>query len=137
MKYDCGVVSGFLSSWVYVVDSTGSSVMLTPRFVFHWFWNHSRRVLFRALELYVSLTLAIAACAAGVAWASEAFAAVTSNFWNVSLPSKPGRPSEMNDVDGLPIFWTSVMYAARSNDFAKAMRTFLSSNGAFVVLKPM
>ena len=43
-----GSVSGFLTSCVNVVESTGSSVMLAFRLVFHCCWNHSRRVLFRA-----------------------------------------------------------------------------------------
>ena len=42
----------------------------------------------------------------------------------------------MKEVDGLPIFWTSLMYASRSKDFANATRTFLSLNGALRLLKP-
>src|SRR5881396_1349157 len=60
-----GSVSGFLTSCVNVVESTGSSVAFTPRFVFHWFWNHSSLVLFLALEEYVSLRLARAAVLRG------------------------------------------------------------------------
>src|SRR5256885_15637667 len=91
-----GSVSGFLTSCVNVVESTGSSVALMPRFVFHWFWNHSSLVLFLALEEYVSLRLASAAVAAGLACASAALGAGPADFLDGAPPAQPGVPGGVN-----------------------------------------
>ena len=75
------MVSGFFTSWVYVVRSTGSGVTSIPRFVFHCCWAHSIRVLLRAEDEYVNLMPVSSGLPTKVELARAAFAAVTSNFW--------------------------------------------------------